>query len=74
MRKTGLGTIVTLAVLTGLLLLAIVFMVVGWGTPEGGAPMSTVGWIAMTFGILVTLALGVGLMALMFYSNRHGRD
>jgi hypothetical protein len=74
MQKSGIGTILTLLVLVGLLLLAIVFMLVGWGTPEGGTPMSTTGWIAMILGILVTLALGAGLMALMFYSNRSGRD
>jgi hypothetical protein len=74
MRKTGFGTILTLAVLIGLLLLAIVFMIVGWGAPEGGSPMSTTGWIAMVLGVIVTLALGAGLMALMFYSSRHGRD
>jgi hypothetical protein len=28
----------------------------------------------MAFGIIVTLALGVGLMALVFYSNRKGHD
>ena len=30
--------------------------------------------LAMTLGIIATLALGVGLMALMYYSNRSGRD
>ena len=74
MGKVGLGTILTLAILVGLLILAIAFVVVGWGAPEGGTPMSTTGWIAMAFGIIVTLALGAGLMALMFYSSRHGRD
>jgi hypothetical protein len=74
MKKSGLGTILVLAVLVGLLLLAIVFMVVGWGAPAGGTPMSTTGWIAMILGIIVTLALGCGLMALMFYSSRSGRD
>jgi hypothetical protein len=74
MKKSGLGTILVLAVLVGLLLLAIVFMVVGWGAPAGGTPMSTTGWIAMILGIIVTLALGCGLMALMFYSDRSGRD
>jgi hypothetical protein len=74
MRKTGLGTIITLVILIGLLLFAIVFMVIGWDAPAGGTQMSTTGWIAMAFGILVTLALGAGLMALMFYSSRHGRD
>lgn len=74
MQKPGLGTILTLLILVGFLLAAIVFMVIGWGAPAGGSPMSTTGWIAMVFGIIVTLALGAGLMALMFYSNRHGRD
>ena len=36
--------------------------------------MSTAGYIAMALGILVTLGLGVGLMALVFYSNREGHD
>jgi hypothetical protein len=74
MGKVGPGTIITLAILVGLLLLAIVFMVVGWDNPEGGTPMSSAGWVAMIVGILVTLALGGGLMALMFYSSRRDRD
>src|SRR3546814_8968125 len=32
------------------------------------------GLIAMTLGCLVTLALGGGLMFLVFYSNRQGHD
>ena len=74
MGKGGTGTIIMLAILVGMLVLAIVFMLVGWDVPEGGTQMSTAGWIAMVIGILVTLALGVGLMALMFYSSRRGRD
>jgi hypothetical protein len=74
MGKIRPGAILTLAVLVGLLLLAIVFMIVGWDVPEGGTPMSTMGWVAMIVGIAVTLALGAGLMALMFHSSRHGRD
>ena len=30
--------------------------------------------VAFTFGALVTLAVGVGLMALIFYSSRRGYD
>ena len=74
MGKVGPGTIITLAILIGLLMLAIAFMLAGWDAPEGGTPMSGAGWIAMVVGILVTLALGGGLMALMFYSSRRGRD
>jgi hypothetical protein len=32
------------------------------------------GWIAFTLGIVVTSALGVGLMALVFHSDRSGQD
>jgi hypothetical protein len=36
--------------------------------------ISTAGWIAMGFGVIVTLALGIGLMALVFISSRRGYD
>lgn len=36
--------------------------------------MSTVAVIALGGGVLVTLALGIGLMSLLFYSNREGFD
>jgi hypothetical protein len=36
--------------------------------------LSRAGWFAMSFGILVTLILGIGLMALVFISNRRGYD
>jgi hypothetical protein len=75
-RPIGAGTIVTLTVLLGLLALAAVFLVVGWETPEDGhgTEMSVNGYIAMALGTLFTMALGGGLMFLIFYSNRHGRD
>ena len=36
--------------------------------------LSVNGAIALTLGIVFTVGLGVGLMALVFYSNRSGRD
>jgi len=36
--------------------------------------MSTSGYVAMTLGALATLAVGVGLMTLLFWSNRKGYD
>ena len=36
--------------------------------------MSTSGYVAMILGALATFALGVGLMALVFWSNRKGYD
>lgn len=32
------------------------------------------GWIALVLGVLATLALGIGLMTLVFVSNRRGYD
>lgn len=36
--------------------------------------MSLNGWIALGLGTVFSLGLGVGLMALMFYSSRKGFD
>ncbi len=74
MGKLGIGAILTAVVLLGLLALAVVFLVVGWSAPEGGTPISIHGYIAMALGIVFTLALGGGLMFLMFYSSRRGHD
>jgi hypothetical protein len=40
----------------------------------GDSEISVAGWFAMGLGIVVTLALGIGLMSLVFYSNRRGYD
>jgi hypothetical protein len=36
--------------------------------------MSIHGWIAPTLGVVFSLIIGCGLMALMFYSSRSGYD
>jgi hypothetical protein len=65
-----------LAILVLFLVLAILFVFVGWGSADVavGQSMSTAGYVAMAFGIVATLALGIGLMSLVFYSNRKGHD
>ncbi|RDD62014.1 hypothetical protein DRB17_09190 [Ferruginivarius sediminum] len=40
----------------------------------GDVEMSSGGILAMVGGVLVSLAVGIGLMALVFYSNRSGHD
>jgi hypothetical protein len=40
----------------------------------GESEISGAGWLAMVLGVIVTLALGIGLMALVFISSRHGYD
>ncbi|CAN5907353.1 hypothetical protein BH11PSE3_BH11PSE3_16720 [soil metagenome] len=70
------GTWLVVAVLLAILALSLVILYVGWGLADDvpGAGMSTAGYVAMTFGIIATLALGIGLMSLVFYSSRHGDD
>jgi hypothetical protein len=38
------------------------------------AGLSTNGWVALSLGILLTSALGISLMGLVFYSNREDVD
>lgn len=39
-----------------------------------GVELSMHGKIAMGLGVFFTMFVGVGLMALIFHSNRHGHD
>lgn len=39
-----------------------------------GVELSIHGKIALGLGVLFTMVIGFGLMALIFYSNRHGHD
>ena len=56
------------------LVLAIGVVIVVFWTSLGDSDVSPAGWIAMGFGVIVTLALGIGLMALIFISSRYGYD
>jgi hypothetical protein len=62
-----------LCVLVGFLAFAIWYGVTGWRA-LGDVEMSAFGWFALIIGSLVTVALGAGLMALVFYSSRHDMD
>jgi hypothetical protein len=60
-----------LTVSLGGILAAVMFGVLtGWDA----SAMSIHGWIALTLGTLLSLAVGGGLMALVFYSARKGYD
>lgn len=39
-----------------------------------GAELSGHGWLALILGTVLSLAVGIGLMTLLFYSHRHGYD
>jgi hypothetical protein len=62
-----------LFVLFAFLIAAVWFGVVGWRA-LGDVEMSAFGWFALIAGSLITVGLGAGLMALVFYSSRHDMD
>lgn len=66
------GRIVTLAVLAFLLAGAVAFAY--FGLSEPGRPMPPEFFTALILGSLLSLIVGVGLMALLFYSHRKGYD
>lgn len=59
--------------LLALLVAAIWFAASSW-EHFGGDPIPVWGWFAVAGGVLFSLLIGGGLMALMFYSARHGYD
>ena len=59
--------------LFSLLALSVWFAVYAW-THLGGDPIPTYGYVALAGGVVISLAVGGGLMALVFYSSRHGYD
>jgi hypothetical protein len=76
MAKRKLGVPASLALLVPLLaiLAAALWYAAGAFVSLGGPPMPTTGYVAMALGIFFSLVIGFGLMALLFYSSRHGYD
>jgi hypothetical protein len=59
--------------------LIVILVAAGWFAARAwisvtGPPMPMVGYVAMALGIGFSLLVGCGLMALLFYSSRHGYD
>ncbi len=59
--------------LLALLALSVWFAVVAWER-LGGDAIPAYGYVAIAGGVIFSLLVGGGLMALVFYSNRHGYD
>jgi len=72
-RPLGITGWITIVVLGGFLLAAIVYAIHAWGM-LGGTEVSPMGWIFLVLGVVFTLVVGGGLMALLFYSSRHHYD
>ena len=72
-KWSTLGVVVMLFVLFAILVAAGWFASRAW-TEVGGPPMPAAGYAAMTLGIVFSLVVGCGLMALLFYSSRKKLD
>ncbi len=64
--------VVLFAPLFALLAAALWFAGSAWLHIAGDIPLY--GWAAIAGGVLFSLLIGGGLMALLFYSHRHGYD
>jgi hypothetical protein len=60
------------AALGGILLAAVLLSVRGWFGMD--AQMTGHGWLAMGLGVVLSIIVGAGLMALVFFSSRRGYD
>lgn len=75
--ETSVKTILlTAGSLSVILALAVWFAWVGWNNVGDvtDTQVSAHGFIALGLGVVLSLILGAGLMALVFYSARHGHD
>jgi len=59
--------------LLALLAVSVWFAIHNWTAFEG-PPIPLEGKIAMGLGVFFSIIVGCGLMALVFYSSRHGYD
>jgi hypothetical protein len=73
MKNMSTGNILLLGILLFLFGLTAIWSVAAWNS-AGDVEMSKHGWIAMGLGTFFSIVIGCGLMALMFYSSRTGRD
>lgn len=67
------NTLILITVLGSIVIAALVWAVSTWTTTGDGA-VSIHAYLALGLGALGTVALGGGLMALVFFSSRHGYD
>ena len=73
MQRIGIGQAIVLVVLAALLIGTGIWARSVWNA-SSGVEIGPHGWIALGLGTFFSLVIGCGLMALMFYSSRHGYD
>jgi len=71
-HETSIGNWTVVTVLVLLLMASGIIGYLGWTSADNDVPTS--GYVAMALGVIFSLVVGVGLMALLFYSSRAGYD
>jgi hypothetical protein len=71
--RIGVGSWIILIVLLSLLVATGVLSYIGWNL-GGTTAVPASGYVAMALGVIFSLAVGLGLMAMIFYSSRKGYD
>jgi hypothetical protein len=71
--RVGVAGWIAIAILVGLLAAAVWYAQHAWGMMPG-VSLSPLGWVFLVLGVLTTVVVGAGLMALLFYSSRKGKD
>jgi hypothetical protein len=72
--KDGIRARNSVAVILAAVVLLVVAVIANWWTGIVDTDISRAGWVAMGLGAIFTIVLGVGLMSLVFISNRRGYD
>jgi len=71
--RLGVGSWTIVVILVALLGATSLVAYLGW-ILAGGAEVTTAGYVSMALGVILSLAVGFGLMGLVFYSSRSGYD
>jgi hypothetical protein len=69
----GVGSWTLIVVLLSLLTATGIFVYFGWML-GGDFVLPAWGYVALGLGVVLSLTVGIGLMALLFYSSRKGYD
>jgi len=72
-RRLGPAGWFAILVMLGFLAWACWYALHAWNA-LAGIGISATGWAFIVVGIVLTVGLGAGLMALVFYSSRHDMD
>ena len=71
--RLGVGSWTVVILLLSMLAATLVVAYLGW-TLASGVDVPASAYVAMEFGVIMSPAVGIGLMALIFYSSRKGYD